>query len=63
MEFTCVLSVGGSLAYYIITKHSDMAYTAILKGGQGKRDDLPEIIQLEKSATGWQAAPGHDEGI
>jgi hypothetical protein len=61
MEFICVLSVGGSLAYYIIAKHSDVSYTATLKDDPAKRDDLPKIIRLEKRAGGWQGEPGHDE--
>lgn len=63
MEFTCVLSVGGSLAYYVITKLSDTAYTATLKDGTTKREDLPEVIRLEKGASGWQGEPSHDEVV
>lgn len=61
MEFTCVLSVGGSLVSYIITKQSDAAYTATVKDGYSKHENLPEIIWLKKNADGWQAQPEHDE--
>jgi hypothetical protein len=61
MEFTCVLSVGGSLAHYNITKHSDTVFVATLKDGPAKRDDLPVIIRLDKGDGIWVAEPWHDQ--
>ena len=62
MDFFCVLSVGGSLAYYGVQKENDTKYTAFLRTNNGKRDDLPAEISLNKEGDTWQATPWH-EGI
>ena len=61
MEFFCVMSVDGSLASYLIKKESDERYKAILRTNNGKRDDLPSEIILEKKEDGWQAQPMRDD--
>jgi hypothetical protein len=61
MEFFCVLSVSGSLASYHVQKESAVAYKAVLRPNNGKRDDIPAEIRLKKDGEGWQAAPWHDE--
>jgi hypothetical protein len=62
MEFICVLSVGGSLASYIVTKQGQGVYKATLKTGNEKqRSDIPPVIEMEKTENGWQAAPWHSE--
>jgi hypothetical protein len=61
MEFFCVLSVDGSLASYHVQKESDVAYKAVLRTNNGKRDDIPAEIALEKGTDEWQAQPWHDE--
>ena len=61
MEFFCVLSVDGSLATYLVKKESDLKYSAVLRPTNGKREDIPSQILLEKGDTDWQAQPPHDE--
>ena len=61
MEFFCVLSVGGSLAYYGVQKENDTAYKAVLRTNNGKRDDIPAEISLTKEDERWKAVPWHDE--
>lgn len=61
MDFLCVLSVSGSLAYYQVQKESGEAYKAILRTNNGRRDDIPAEISLQKNASGWQATPPHPE--
>ena len=63
MEFVCVLSVGGSLASYIIKPEGENIYKAILKPGSANRDDIPHTISLEKTGDTWTAEPFHDEII
>jgi hypothetical protein len=61
MEFFCVMSVDGSLASYLVKKESDAMYKASLRANNGKRDDLPSEIILEKKENGWQAQPMRDD--
>lgn len=61
MEFICVLSVSGSLASYQVRKDGESSYLALLRTANGKRDDIPLEIRLEKQADGWTAAPWHPE--
>ena len=61
MEFICVLSVDGSLASYLVRKETESRYTAVLRTANGKREDVPPEISLEKGAEGWQATPSHPE--
>lgn len=61
MEFFCVLSVGGSLASYHVQTENKVAYKAILRPGNGKREDIPDKISLKKENDTWQAEPWHDE--
>lgn len=61
MEFICVLSVGGSLASYQVRKESENKYSAVLRTNNGKRDDIPAELILEKNGAGWQAQPWHQE--
>jgi hypothetical protein len=61
MEFTCVLSVGGSLATYIVRREDESNYLATLKTGSNPRNDIPAEIRLEKQPQGWQASPQHKE--
>ena len=63
MEFYCVMSVGGSLASYHVQKESDVAYKAILRTNNGRRDDIPAEILLEKATGSWQAQPWHEEVV
>lgn len=58
-----MLSVGGSLAYYVVKKEGENAYKASLKPNSGKRDDVPETIVLEKTDGQWKAVPWHQEII
>lgn len=57
MEFFCVMSVDGSLASYLVKKESDSVYKAALRSTNGKREDLPSEIILEKTNGSWQAQP------
>lgn len=61
MDFYCVLSVGGSLATYQVTKESDLKYSAVFRPVNGKREDIPSRILLEKIAGNWQAQPWPEE--
>ena len=61
MEFYCVLSVGGSLASYQVKKESEVAYKAVLRTTNGKRDDIPAEIMLEKRGDDWLSMPKHEE--
>lgn len=61
MDFFCVLSVGGSLAYYGVQKENDTTYKALLRTNNGKRDELPVEISLKKDGDTWQAEPWHEE--
>lgn len=61
MEFFCVLSVGGSLASYQVQKESEATYKAVLRMVNGKRDDIPVEITLQKEGDNWKAQPHHDE--
>jgi hypothetical protein len=36
-------------------------YKAVLRTNNGKRDDIPSEINLQKGGDGWQAHPWHDE--
>lgn len=63
MDFFCVMSVGGSLASYHVKKESDAGYKAVLRANNGKRDDLPAEILLEKKTDEWQAQPWHEEVV
>ena len=63
MEFVCVLSVNGALVSYTIIKETEEAYTASLKAGGIKRNDVPEGIALKKEDGDWQAEPWHEEII
>lgn len=63
MEFFCVLSVSGSLASYQVQKSSEVAYKAVLRTANGKRNDIPAEISLYKDSHGWQANPHHDEVV
>jgi hypothetical protein len=63
MEFFCVMSVGGSLASYHVQKESERSYKAVLRTTNGKRDDLPDEILIEKKADEWQAQPWHDDVV
>lgn len=61
MEFICVLSVGGSLASYLVREESGNKYAAVLRTNSGKRDDVPVEIFLERKDSSWEAKPGHPE--
>ncbi|HVF98112.1 MAG TPA: hypothetical protein VM871_12355 [Flavisolibacter sp.] len=61
MEFTCVFSVGGSLATYSVQKEAINQYRATLRADQGSRADIPDRILLEKTGSGWQATPPAEE--
>ena len=61
MEFYCVLSVGGSLASYLVKRESEAFYKAVLRTNNGQRDDIPAEIMLTKDGGEWQAAPWHNE--
>lgn len=63
MEFFCVLSVGGSLASYHVQKEDELAYKAVLRNTNGKRDDIPAEISLNKVGDKWLAAPQHDDVV
>ena len=63
MEFICVLSVGGSLVSYQVQKQSETKYSAILRTNNGKNDDIPAELLLEKRGTAWQAQPWHEEVV
>lgn len=61
MEFICVFSVGGSLASYLVTQKSDTTYVAQLRSNQGKREDIPAELLLEKNGDEWKAQPWQEE--
>lgn len=61
MEFFCVLSVGGSLASYLVQKESESAFKAVLRTVNGKRDDIPFEFTLERKEKEWLAQPWHEE--
>lgn len=63
MEFYCVLSVGGSLASYQVVKETDDSYKAALRPGSGRRDDIPERLQLFREGGEWKADPWHNEVV
>jgi hypothetical protein len=63
MEFYCVLSVGGSLASYQLVEENSNSYKAVLRTGSGRRDDVPEQLQLHKENGEWQAEPWHMEVV
>jgi hypothetical protein len=56
------MSVNGSLVSYQINKKGENSYEAVAKNNNGGlRNDLPEVIELEKNATEWEADPWHNE--
>lgn len=57
MEFTCALSVDGSLAFYYVQKEADHRYQASLRS---QRTDVPAQLILEKQADGWVCTPFHE---
>lgn len=61
MEFYCVLSVGGSLASYKVQKEDNERYKAVLRTNNGRREDIPAEIILQKNKGHWTAQPPHDE--
>ena len=61
MEFFCVLSVGGSLASYQVKSEREDRYKATLWNNNGREDDLPPEITVEKKNNGWNVQPWHDE--
>ncbi|RYZ18144.1 MAG: hypothetical protein EOO10_26200 [Chitinophagaceae bacterium] len=61
MEFICVLSIGGSLASYQVRKEGENNYLATLRNNNGKRDDLPAELVLEKEDGKWVAQPWYEE--
>lgn len=63
MEFFCVLSVGGSLASYGVQQEGAAAFKAVLRPQNGRRDDLPAEIVLQKQEGEWQAEPWHSEVV
>ena len=54
MEFICVFSVGGSLASYLVKKESETTYRATLRNSQGRENNLPDIVLLERNGEGWK---------
>ena len=61
MEFICVLSVSGSLASYHVQSEGENKYKAVLRTNNGKRDDIPSEIYLEKNNEHWESRPSHQE--
>lgn len=57
MEFTCVLSVNGSLAAYQVRNEGESRYTATLRT---VRTDIPSQLVLEKVDGAWTCTPAHD---
>lgn len=56
MEFMCVLSVHGALAYYQVVQLGAAAYEATLKSGSERRD-LPACVSIWRTAEGWLTEP------
>lgn len=62
MDFVCVLSVHGSLVSYMVSKKGENKFKAVLRRQNGaRRDNVPEVFELEKKDNKWSSQPWDEE--